>query len=319
MPLTLVQTYAVKPPPPVTLITAGDDQQIACESVVILTAVVDIPGNLPGHSLEWEQTAGNAVALSCTDCLSTTYSTADQTDKVFRFWLDRNKPYEQYDDVSVTHTPSSVAPTSSQNARGELTIGTPSDVVVCESILTAADIPPPILQQGEVTGGGVKLVWDEPTAAGLESFIKQYVVYEDDVEVATVPDGNTLEYAPALPRTYAIQTDFEVNGQPSSTLSCERDFLNDLPYPTIIIIDDYAPTNSFIASPTVTFVKYSNITISDPESVTPTISQIAAAEINFVRYSNISLPDPLSESPTCSCIVIPTVNITRFDSGGIGG
>lgn len=320
MPLTLLYSYAVKPPPPVILITAGDDQQIACAATIFLTAVVDIPSNLPGHTLEWEQTSGTTVILSCTDCLATSFSSVDQTNKTFRFWLDRNKPYEQYDDVAIDYTPTSAAPMQGHQASPNSNAfikQTPYDIVVCESILVSGNPPPPELESTDVPAS-VILVWDEPTADGLESYITLYTVYENDINVSE-NQPNDLSYEGAIPAVYKIQTDFFVNGQPSTSTSCERDFLNDLPYPSLVVIDDLSPSQSHIADPTVTVVKYSNIGIFDSISDEPAQSHIADPELTLVRYANIGIFDPLSVSPKQSHVASPVVNITRFDSGGIGG
>lgn len=90
----------------VVLVTAGNDQQQVCASTIYLSA--SIIGNITGHTFLWEQISGSAITL-IQNTTTTAYYIIDinPTDKVFRFWIDKGKYNEQYQDITVYSTPSS--------------------------------------------------------------------------------------------------------------------------------------------------------------------------------------------------------------------
>ena len=94
----------------VTLNTAGQEQLVVCAPMVYLEA--SVTGNLDGHTFEWVQMSGTPlVTLETTpDPLQAYYSTAGNvgSDKVFRFYIDRDTQIEQYMDVTIRTTPASL-------------------------------------------------------------------------------------------------------------------------------------------------------------------------------------------------------------------
>lgn len=84
-------------------------EQIAvCEPIVYLEAIVD--GDLTGHSFGWVQISGSPTVtlLPVPGYDTRTYYTVTGlpgTDKVFRFYIDRYTPYEQFLDLTVRTTP----------------------------------------------------------------------------------------------------------------------------------------------------------------------------------------------------------------------
>lgn len=319
MPFQVSVSYKINEAPPVILITAGADQQISCATSVVLTAVVDEPGNLTGHTLEWEQLTGAPVILSCPTCLTTTYALVGLTDKSFRFWIDKgvtNK--EQYDDVFIFHTPTSYVPLTGQIADPDAWAGVPSDSPECLSIIITASPQPPVLQSAQVEAG-LALLWDVPPRVELQPFIVQYTVYEDGVPVQTTPVGAERKYDGATSAIYSIFTEFSVNGQYSSEFSCERDYIGDLELPNILMFDDFIAPTSQIANPELTLVKYGFVVLKEPESTMPLTGQIAAPEVVVTKYGNAVISDTESDMPLTGQIATPTLDITRYNSGGIGG
>ncbi len=96
----------ITPKNDVVLVTAGDDQQQVCASTIYLSA--SIIGNTTGHTFLWEQISGSAITL-IQNTTTTAYYIIDinPTDKVFRFWVDKGKYNEQYQDITVYSSPSS--------------------------------------------------------------------------------------------------------------------------------------------------------------------------------------------------------------------
>lgn len=92
--------------PKVTLLSAGETQQVVCTPMVYLSATFE--GDLNRHTTEWEQIEGTPlVTLISVDATNSYYavSGAPGSDKVFRFWIDKGRSYQQYADVTIRTTP----------------------------------------------------------------------------------------------------------------------------------------------------------------------------------------------------------------------
>lgn len=82
---------------------------ILCEvDTVVLRATLTDHTNTRNHTFYWEQMSGVPIVLSSTDEVSTSYSYVENSNKRFRFYLDYGTNKEQYKDVEVFHTPTSV-------------------------------------------------------------------------------------------------------------------------------------------------------------------------------------------------------------------
>lgn len=105
----------ITPKNDVVLVTAGNDQQQVCASTIYLSA--SIIGNTTGHTFLWEQISGSAITL-IQNTTTTAYYIVDinPTDKVFRFWIDKGKYNEQYQDITVYSTPTSFLNTQLTNS-----------------------------------------------------------------------------------------------------------------------------------------------------------------------------------------------------------
>lgn len=318
MPFQVAFSYKKNEPPALTLITAGEDQQVSCGDTITLTAIVDDEDNLPGHTLEWEQLTGPPVVLSCPTCLITTYPLVDKSEKTFRFWIDRGIPLkEQYDDVGIFHTPTTTNPKQAQTAESFGAVFVPASSPECSSIVRTP--PPPDLQSSEVTTG-LLLVWDEVERVNLRPFVTQYTVYESGIPVQTTDVNAPREYDGALELVYQIFTELVVNGQYSSEFSCEADFSNE---DLIRVIDDYTPHQGQSADPRIfSRTNYGNVVINNADvSVIPKQSQTAEPHsFSRTNYGNVVINNAdISVTPKQAQTAIPVVNITRFSSGGIGG
>ena len=92
--------------PKVTLLSAGETQQVVCTPMVYLSATFE--GDLTRHTTEWEQLSGTPmVTITSVDATNAYYVVTDPvgSDKVFRFWIDKGRSYAQYSDVTIRTTP----------------------------------------------------------------------------------------------------------------------------------------------------------------------------------------------------------------------
>ncbi len=64
MPLQVIFSTSSKPPEPITLVSAGDDQFTFCGEEVTLTAI--LIGSEVGHTFLWEQVTGNTTGINIT-------------------------------------------------------------------------------------------------------------------------------------------------------------------------------------------------------------------------------------------------------------
>ena len=142
--------------------TAGPDQLVLCENIINLEATVD--GNLFGHTIEWEQIAGNPVTLLNPNTLTPSYVEVDTTEKTFRFYIDRGTVFEQFDDITVFSKP--VSNTTYQQGKTKFRKFLEVDEVECSSIQASftTTAPPPITFSGNGpdTLSNLVIDWDLP-------------------------------------------------------------------------------------------------------------------------------------------------------------
>ena len=99
-----VALISVRPQNDIVLTTAGDDQQRICDPIVYLQATVN--GNLSGHTFLWELISGEPVTLIQNSQTQAHYVVDSTTrDRVFRFWIDKGKYNQQFNDVKIYATP----------------------------------------------------------------------------------------------------------------------------------------------------------------------------------------------------------------------
>lgn len=315
MPIQVVATFKRIPPPPVTLLSVGPEQFIACQTVVTLTAVVDIPANIIGHTLEWEQLSGPAVVLNNTDQLVASYTHIAGGDKVFKFTLDEGYPEEQSGIVTIYDTPTSLS--YAGWATQEPAKYVPSDAVPCDSIIATPtfSVPEPTLPPSDDVELIAILVitWDKPEDPDLDPFLTQMTLYENGSAVQLY-DGQgspaTLVYEEGIRALYQILSEFNVRGYYSSEFSCVKDFTT-LVEPNQRVIDDVA-YNGF-ANAEFTKIIFTNEINSQQESLDLGFPVADAVTSRFINtYQDIT-------DNTNTIFANPEVTTQRFDPGGIGG
>ena len=151
----------------VGLLSAGDDQAAICDPIIYLEATIS--GDLTGHTTLWEQVSGTpTVDLIIVDATRAYYLVAGLpgSDKVFRFYVDKNTSSEQYLDVNIRTTPFSSARTL-ENGSGGGRVEFPSVAFVqaFRSTVTAPfDYTIPFNSQGEYVTGTAVLTYALPEA-----------------------------------------------------------------------------------------------------------------------------------------------------------
>jgi hypothetical protein len=115
---------------PTIVFDAGADQNVLCADTVQLEARIYV-GNISNHTFEWEQLEGTPISLDNANTLTPSFDNPGTGDLVFRLWVDRNSPYEQFSDVSIFRILSSVTtlyyqPTAAISTQTVLEAGRPS-------------------------------------------------------------------------------------------------------------------------------------------------------------------------------------------------
>lgn len=100
----IVTLLSVRPQNDIVLVTAGPDQQRICDPIVYLEATIQ--GNTSGHTFLWELISGEAVSLFV-DTQTRAHYVVDGSsrNRIFRFWIDKGKYNEQYQDLTIFSTP----------------------------------------------------------------------------------------------------------------------------------------------------------------------------------------------------------------------
>ncbi len=166
----------------ISIITPGEDQIVVCAPIVYLEASVS--GNLNGHTTEWAQISGTPSVTLFQTSETQAYYVAGGTpgsDKIFRFYIDRNTQLEQFADVVIRTTPTSLMEFIEHGAiRNVITepllLSTPFNI--------QGDIPMDIIpfnSAGSLVTNQVSVVWDlplvfnEPDSAFKTTFTNYFV------------------------------------------------------------------------------------------------------------------------------------------------
>lgn len=92
---------------PIAFLSAGNDQNILCATVVQLEGVIDAP--IGTYTFEWEQLSGTPVTLENDNTLSPWFINPNTGDFLFRLWVNRNTPLEQFSDVEIFRNPAATS------------------------------------------------------------------------------------------------------------------------------------------------------------------------------------------------------------------
>jgi len=153
-------------------------------SIITLEATLNDYQNHRNVTFDWEQIEGNPVILSHPQELETTFEYTDNTDKIFRFYIDKDTARETHIDVRVYHTPLSFTGTGG-------TVHNHSGTEIATLVSKSAS--------SKTEGYSREVV---PTVEGVpaEKFTLEYVIeaslltYADKLEMYYSPDYTVTPY-----------------------------------------------------------------------------------------------------------------------------
>lgn len=313
--------------PEVTLLSAGADQLILCGvSTIFLEATVDNPANLVGHTLEWEQLTGPPATTTTPNQLTTSYPFSDTVDKVWRFYIDRGTPAEQFADTNVFHTPTSVIQRygAADGLYRPHREASAQDPVPSASILAP---PPSGDHDPDVPGvSAIKLVWDIPTFTSNTTLVGQLnrtefwrkTVYNGTYTLeGTV--GPTQDSFIGLAGYYIIRTVFDSPDNSGIELFYDTEIIRavDLVLDGIShIVDDLVATSN--KGRTTSVVRFTNEVFTPPfvDVYSGSVKPASPTVVN--RFTFITNSPPAVDIYSGSMGSTKSINITRINQGGIG-
>lgn len=328
--------------PPVELITAGDTQQVVCTPMVYLSATV--VGNLDGHTTEWEQIDGTpTVSIITVNATNAYYEVANGnagSDKIFRFWVDKGKTYQQALDVTIRTTPADIVPDTLKGSSLNTDISVDAAFTITVYNLTADfafDYNIPFNSHGESFSSDFYLAWNLPgmfleatpdteRARYRAACVGTRLEYFNDTswtELSTV-DINDLRTSPIGNATrLRLGALYNLNGAIKSAYG-----------PWFTIDDNNARVilAKTVVSPTlgavlttdtiVTRLVYTLVLLDYNENVTANVAGVVTNDATTTRL--VYIVDPKTYDDSASDIIAGgalSVNysITRVTGGSIGG
>ena len=195
----------------VRLLTAGEPQFLICPKLktpdsppntdIDLLAAINDMTNVFNHTFTWEQIEGPPAVLTSYNTLSTTFTFSDTEDKVFRFYLDKDTNREQFKDVNLFYTPTSILGTTSAFQEK-----TDKFVTVPNLAKEDAVIPLGVTGIGGNVGSskGTLFTTDTISAYGTSTFIAKLEVLTDSGYTHTPETVLETHYPPNLPTEYTL-------------------------------------------------------------------------------------------------------------------
>lgn len=174
----IITKMAIRPQNDVVLISAGDDQQKVCDAIVYLSA--SIIGNTFGHTFLWEQISGDIITITQNSNTTAYYMTDGTTrDRIFRFWVDKGKYNEQFQDLIIYATPTSIVNQKNKNTFSEEeTIDDNLKVRLFSPISSSFDYNVKFNSWGGYLNT-YDIMWDLPTIFYLQNPSDYYNHYKD--------------------------------------------------------------------------------------------------------------------------------------------
>lgn len=299
---------------------AGVDQYATCDLELTLTATVN--GNLSGHTIMWEQMSGSTqiIWLTPTNQLSVTYAVVGggSSDRVFRFYIDKGTPLEQFDDVTSWGTPTESEPYTYSSTNTGVSTDTPCRNIPCGSVLSTYRVfPLPSIAGTAVVNptSGFAINWSWPTC-DLSYFIGATVVHNNNGTLTTlgsVPySSEPVMSVPDLYGTYYIYVNYLISATPYIQYSCRHQQFAPNNLSTVYTMDTM---DSYNTSNNTSVVYFSLISETSAVSVYDTYAVLTNTDTVF--YERIVAPTAISTEVVPS--VLNNTTATYFSNNGIGG
>lgn len=320
----ILSTYTVRPQNDIVLVSSGEDQQRICDPTVYLEATIQ--GNFAfGHTSEWELISGEAIVSGGVGFVPLTqisftrayYSDSPTVkDRVFRYWIDKGKYNEQYQDITVYATP-----TSTYKADMVVTadIETPyySELIIDSYFLiNNFDYNIPFNSQAGQEVSEYNIVWSLPRLFALNDITSEFYKPQYKSSFIEIHDGSDWVVASEIP-----------NGQP-------RKYDNLPVYSTIrfgAIYYDLNQTTSkaYYSTPSITSPQMlannvlSKMTASSPDAADYTINTTIYVLDTLIFEDTLSpIPTSSANYPTIETNVYvvgtltPESTLAQFNLGG---
>ena len=222
MPFFIATSYRQTSMGIITSMDAGRDQQLVCASNSTLTATVI--GNLAGHSVEWEQISGSTVSFTTpTNQLSVDFTQFAFDDKVFRFTIDKNLPWEMYDELSVFGTPTLVSTSAAGQLSKNSFINHPTPVSSITSL--REDTPITVVYSNNISRP--ELLWTLPeTPLKITGFEIQTSDGSGVWSVEAVASPNSRRYEPLYSNPTALYRVAAIFKTPNKTFSTTSNIID---------------------------------------------------------------------------------------------
>lgn len=279
----------------ITIKDVSPIQFVICETfgyIITIEAVLNDYVNHRNVTFDWVQLKGTAVVLSHPNEPITTFEYTDTSDKLFRFYIDKDTPKETYIDARVYHTPISFSNT-----------GAASRTYNGTSILNITDRQP--TSKTGYSRTIVTNVLGEPAVKfTIEYFIPAYLaLLVDKLELFYSPDAFIAPYE---------LLDTWTEDYPSTYVAVKGSYT-------------WAISGTYISGQK--FVYYSDIHISSPVPATATagihiIDDLAVMDMHrsdllLTRFSIIKCATEINNEIGDNIGLVGDTNLIRFDNKSV--
>ncbi len=328
---TLVQMRIV-PKNDVVLVTSGTDQNQVCAAMIYLSAT--IIGNTAGHTFLWEQLTGSTVTIIQNTTTTAYYLIVDSsTDKVFRFWIDKGKFNEQYQDITIYATPTSILTNNIINSIGTGSISDPNLAVRGYNAFNDTfDYSISFNSLAICSNGSVDIAWDLPSIyyIGASDYYNMYKTLFNSTYLEVHDGSNWVKYNEASYNDQRIKTSLSTGSliRFASTYYRNGQNSNEIYY----TIPEYVSSNIILGYEVLGRTKYSaseymtmtsTIYVIDTKTYDDTISNIInSSSENTILNSTVYIIERVDVEDTINAInnsMTLSYTITLFDGGVIGG
>lgn len=323
---------SIVPKNDVALITSGEDQYQVCAAMIFLSA--SIIGNTSGHTFLWEQLTGATVSIIQNTTTTAYYLIADtSTDKVFRFWIDKGKFNEQYQDITIYATPTSILTNNIINSIGTGSISDPNLTVRGYNAFNDTfDYSISFNSLASYSNSSVDIAWDLPSIYYIGD-TEYYSLYKSlfNSTYLEIHDGaDWVKYNEASYNDPRIKTSLSTGSliRFASTYYRNGQNTNEIYY----TIPEYVSSNIILGYEVLGRTKYSaseymtmtsTIYVIDTKTYDDTISNIInSSSENTILNSTVYIIESVDVEDTINAInnsMSLSYTITLFEGGVIGG
>ncbi len=169
---------------PVTL-TVGDNLTAPCTDTITLTAVITV-GYENRHTYLWELASGNPVLFTTpVDQLTATCTFLGlNTDRIFYFWVDKGRPYQQQFIVHYWANPTETTPIAANNV---LTPTSTANFTIISTDTITGNTPNPELMDTKTAAGANTLL---PVIDIVNYNLRAPII--SDTDTTTCPGANVV-------------------------------------------------------------------------------------------------------------------------------